>query len=119
MTDKLMMAGMIMGVIALFAVPSYMINSKIETATIQVVSKERLMKVGTNGDGGSKTSYQNFVYSADESYVVEDSIWNWHFRAGTVYAKIPDGEATCDVTLSGMRMGFFSMYQNIIEADCK
>ena len=119
MTQKLMIAVMIAGFIALFAVPSYMINSKIETATIQVVSKERLMKVGTDGEGKSKTSYQNFVYTTDEAYVVEDSIWNWHFRAGTVYAKIPDGEATCDVTLSGMRMGFFSMYQNIIEANCE
>lgn len=96
---------------------SFAIQRTIEHKTIEVQSKERLMSISTTDEGKSKTSYQNFVYSDDETYVVQDSFWNWHFRAATVYAKIPD-KGICEVTLSGVRWGFLSMYQNIIVANC-
>lgn len=96
---------------------SIAIQRHLEETTIHVVSKERLLEVSSN-DGKSSSSYKNFVYTDDEAYVVDDSFWNWHFRAGTVYAKIPNGPSTCKVTLSGFRSGFFSMYQNIIAAEC-
>lgn len=96
---------------------SWNINTTVENTTLTVVNKERLMSV-SGTDGSSNTNYQNFVYTADESYIVEDSYWNWHFRSGTVYAKVPEDGGECDVKLVGIRMGFFSMYQNIIEIDC-
>lgn len=99
---------------AVFA--SYKIQTHIETKTIEVVSKERLMSVSST-DGKTKTKFENFVYSEDEVYWVRDSIWNWHFRAMTVYASIPES-GTCEVTLSGYRWGYLSMAQNIIDADC-
>jgi len=95
----------------------YIVQSHIETKDIHVVSKERLMKLETDNDGKSTTSYKNFVYSTDETYIVEDSFWNWHFTAGTVYARVQPNE-TCRVKLAGYRIGFISMYQNIIEVTC-
>lgn len=80
-----------------------------EVTVIEVVGKERVP---------TKDSAKNFVYSSSETYIVKDSIWNGHFRAGTVYAKIPE-KGTCQVTLSGRRMGFISSYQNIIAASCE
>ncbi|MHC2481313.1 hypothetical protein [Rhizobium leguminosarum] len=93
-------------------------NSRhIEHQTIFVESKERLLRISSDKDGNSSSSYRNFVYASDETYVVEDSIFNGHFRAGTVYAQIKE-KATCQVTLSGYRIGFLSLYQNIIAATC-
>jgi hypothetical protein len=96
---------------------SYLISQNIEQIAINVVSKERIMKVSTS-NGTTSTNIKNFIYTDSETFVVEDSFWNWHFRAGTVYAKIREG-ATCNVTVVGYRWGFLSMYQNIIEADCE
>ena len=93
------------------------VATHLEETEIEVVSKERLLQLSSSSDGGTSSSLRNFVYTADESYVVEDSLWNGHFRAGTVYARIREGQR-CKVTLSGYRFGFFSMYQNIIAADC-
>jgi hypothetical protein len=96
---------------------SYAIATHIEHAEIDVVSKERLVQLSSGKNGSSSSSLKNFVYTADEAYVVEDSLWNGHFLAGTVYAKIHEGQR-CRVILSGHRIGFLSMYQNIISADC-
>lgn len=96
----------------------YKIQTHLEETTIKVVSKERLLSVKTDSDGKSSSKYQNFVYSESETYVVEDSLWNWHFTAGTVYARVKQG-AECKVTLSGYRFGLLSMYQNIISAECQ
>lgn len=96
---------------------TYANASHIEHKTIYVESKERLLRISTDKDGGTSSSYQNFVYASDETYVVQDSLWNGHFRAGTVYAKVRE-HSTCAVTLSGYRVGFLSLYQNIIAIQC-
>lgn len=113
---------LIVGVLAVATIigmtaSSAAIQRKIEITTVTTTSKERLMSVSSS-DGDTSTSFKNFVYTGDEVYVVKDSFWNWHFRAGTVYAQIPDEPATCEVTLSGVRWGFLSMHQNIIAARC-
>lgn len=97
---------------------SYLIASHTEEAMIDVVSKERLMEVSSHKDTGTRTTYRNFVYTRGEAYVVEDSLWNGHFSSATVYAKIQPNQR-CAVVLSGYRLGFFSMFQNIIEAGCR
>jgi hypothetical protein len=91
-----------------------MIQWQLEETTLQVVSKERLTNFRNN-----ETTHENFVYTDDETYVVADSFWNWHFRARTVWAEIPDEGGTCRVTLSGVRWGFLSLHQNIIAAECE
>jgi len=104
-------------VIPVMLASSYMISQNVENKQIQVISKERLMKLSKDNEGNTRTSYQNFIYTEDETYIVEDTIWHWHFRAGTIYAKLKEN-TTCDVKVVGYRWGFLSMYQNIIEADC-
>lgn len=101
---------------AALALPSALIQRHIEHARVDIHGKERLMNV-TSNDGITSTSYKNFVYASGKIYVVKDSLWNWHFRSGTVFAQIPE-QGTCDVTLSGYRWGFLSTHQNIIAAKC-
>ena len=96
------------------ALSSALIQWQLEETTLNVVSKERLSNY-SNGE----TTFENFVYTEDETYVIADSFWNWHFRARTVWAEIPEDGGTCVVTLSGVRWGFFSMHQNIISAECE
>jgi hypothetical protein len=96
---------------------SYLNGSHVEQKRIYVGSKERLLRLSTDKDGNTTSSYQNFVYATDETYVVQDSLWNGHFRAGTVYAQVRE-RAQCDVTVVGYRIGFFSLYQNIIAVQC-
>jgi hypothetical protein len=115
--SKVLLTGIIVAGFTAVTFLSYKIQTHIETATIEVVSKERLLNLKTDSDGKSSSTWTNFVYAKDETYVVEDSFWNWHFTARTVYAKLQEG-AKCDVTLSGYRLGFLSMHQNIIAADC-
>lgn len=95
---------------------SYKIQTHLVEATITLESKERLMSV-SSADGNTSTDFKNFVYTADEVYGVRDSFWNWHFRAMTVYASLPDS-GECDVILSGYRWGYLSTTQNIISATC-
>ncbi|SIQ24394.1 hypothetical protein SAMN05880590_102764 [Rhizobium sp. RU35A] len=117
MNTKAISAVLISTLAVIVGIADYQISSHIETKTIHIVNKERLMKISTDRDGNTSSSYTNFVYAEDELYVVQDSLWNGHFRAGSVYASIRIG-ADCAVTLSGYRYGPLSMYQNIIAASC-
>lgn len=97
---------------------SYKVNTHTETVTINVVEKERIAKTSSDSDGKVSTRIENNVYSETETYEVSDNLWLWHFTSGTVYASIKEGQ-TCDVTLSGYRVGILSWRQNIIKAECK
>ena len=108
-------AGIALAGISVISIPSLLIQRQLETTTIEVVSKERLLKI--SGENNN-SSHQNFVYTANEVYRVKDSFFNWHFRAATIYALIPETGGTCEVTLSGVRWGFLSMSKNIIAAKC-
>jgi hypothetical protein len=98
--------------VAALAVLSFQASTTLEEKTISVVSKERITKISKDS-----STIESYVYSPDETYVVEDSFWNGHFTAMTVYATLKEG-AECRVTLSGWRVGFLSMFQNIIKAEC-
>lgn len=95
---------------------NYSIQTHTETTTLTFVDKERLLVV-SSGENGTSSKYENVAYTDDEVYSVQDSFWNWHFRARTVYAQIELG-VPCQVTLSGYRMGYLSMQQNIIAVSC-
>ncbi len=108
--------GAVSSIIIAAVCSSAYIQKRIEHAEIVVTGKERVSVVESDRDGKTKTEIHSYVYAENEMYIVEDSAWNWHFTSGTVYAKINTGK--CHVTLSGIRWGLFSMYQNIIDADC-
>lgn len=109
--------GFVLAVVGGLAAFSYHVQTNLEAVTLEITGKERITSV-SGSDGSTSTTIKNYVYTDDEVYVVKDSFWNWHFRALTVWAKLPDGPATCDVTLSGYRWGYLSMSRNIIAADC-
>lgn len=105
--------GTLLACLFFLAIVSFSVASKLHTeeSVITVVNKERLYK-------GSKdsTSWENFVYTDDDAYVVKDNLLKGHFLAMKVYTAIRPG--TCKVTTTGYRVGFLSMYKNIIKADC-
>ena len=93
---------------------SYYVSSVKEVMTVDTTGKERRMKVQ---DGN--TTYDNFVYTDQGVFVVQDSFWNLHFTSSSVWNDIPNEPATCDIVAVGLRVGFFSMFQNIISAECE
>lgn len=108
----------VLAIAAIFGAISYSIQSHIEKTEINVTSKERLLSVTNDGKGNTSSTYRNFVYTDNETYVVKDSVWNGHFTSATVYARVKIG-SRCKVTLAGYRVGFLSMFQNIIEVECQ
>lgn len=105
--------------LAIAGVSAFSIASALhlEQSTINVVSKERLQSISTNSDGKVSSKQEYWVYSDQDTYRVADSLLQWHFHSGQVYARVTEG-AACDVTLQGYRIGFLSMMQNIIAVDC-
>lgn len=90
------------------ALPVYKAYATDETVTVQVT--EKMTKRGTNED-------KYLVFTQGEVFENTDSILRWKFNSSDVYGRIPDG-ATCTFLVNGWRVQFFSMYRNILEADC-
>lgn len=72
-------------------------------ATITVTDK-----VGAHGESG-----QYLVFTDTEVFTVEDNVFEWSFDATDRYNSIKVGK-TYNVTLTGERNHFWSMYRNII-----
>lgn len=58
------------------------------------------------------------VYSDQEVFTNEDSLWALKWNSSDVQAHIKNG-STCNFVVTGFRIPFFSAYRNIIEANCK
>jgi predicted outer membrane lipoprotein len=80
----------------------------VEHHTCTVESKDR-----TTTSGGSSDAR---LYTTDCGVLnVGDSILSWHFRSADTYASVKAGK-TYRVTTRGYRIGFLSMFPNVVEA---
>ena len=84
----------------------------IETKEVTVVSKERLLKVSSEGE----SKYENFVTVEDDIYTVRDSLFKWEWYSLKTYANVKVGK--CTLKLQGYRIGILSMKKNILKAEC-
>jgi hypothetical protein len=116
MTAKLAAAVFVAGFLAAIVAVSVSSALHVIEGRIFIVSKERLLRVETT-DGRTSSTQEYWVTGRDDLYRVEDSLLHWHFYSGQVYASLAEGRE-CDVTLQGYRVGFLSMFQNTLAADC-
>jgi len=80
-------------------------NVRAETLTITVQEKSR---------GAEESGSDYLVWSTDgEVFAVDDAFWYGHFRASDTYGQLQVG-GTYAVRVIGYRLGFLSMYRNII-----
>lgn len=57
------------------------------------------------------------IFTEGEVFENTDSLLRLKFNSSDVYAKIVNGK-TCTFTVNGWRFPFFSMYRNVLEANC-
>ena len=76
--------------------------------TITVTDKERIIEKGE--DGGS----YYLVFTEDDAYKNEDALFYGKFKSSSLQAKLKEGE-TYQVKVYGWRIGFLSMYPNIVK----
>ena len=76
--------------------------------TITVTDKERIVEKGE--DGGS----YYLVFTEDDAYKNEDALFYGKFKSSSLQAQLKEGE-TYRVKVYGWRIGFLSMYPNIVK----
>lgn len=78
------------------------------TVTATVTDKARI----TNND----SSYY-LIYTNEETLRDSDSLVFFKFDSSDIYGRIQKGQ-TCKFSVYGLRVPFFSIYRNIIGAEC-
>lgn len=96
---------MFVGVVV-FNVVSYFHTTEITT---QVTGKERITQ--QNGD---KVDSFYLIYTDHGAVSLEDDFFRGNWNSSDVYGNLHIG-STYTFKISGFRIGFFSMYPNIIE----
>lgn len=104
---KPLVSAITIGIALAYPVFSYTTVDYIEGAV--VTNKERI----SESDGTSRY----LVWTENETFKVEDSWLFLRFRSSDDYGRIANG-SVCNLKVNGWRVGFFSAYRNILEADC-
>ena len=81
----------------------------VKEVQITVSEKERIVKA----DGDDVTSYY-LVFCEDETFKNDDALFHGKFRSSDLQGKLKVGE-TYKVKVFGWRVGFLSMYRNIVK----
>lgn len=108
----------VIGIGVLFAVMASC-SAGISYGTIKTVSnvtitdKERIVE-----RSGESTSSKYLVFTDTETFENTDSLWHFKFDSSDIYGKFQPGQV-CDLTVTGFRVSFMSMYRNILEVDCQ
>lgn len=89
-------------------------NSTKETVTAKVIDKERIVERDAEGNASSKY----LIFTNVETFENTDSLWAGKWNSSDVYGRIQEGQI-CEFTVVGFRVGWMSMYRNIIELDCE
>jgi transketolase N-terminal domain/subunit len=81
----------------------------VEEVTITVTDKERVVK----SSGDNVESYY-LVFCEEEIFKNDDALLHGKFRSSDIQGKLKVGE-TYKVKVFGWRVGFLSMYRNIVK----
>ena len=100
---------------ALFGVSAAVTYGTLETIKGVTITRNG-ERVCTGTDKGTECKY--LEYTKDEVFENTDSLVFFKFNSSDVHNTIVAGK-TCDLTVSGFRVPFLSMYRNILAADCR
>lgn len=95
---------------ALLFVPSAYNYGTMESATVTVTEKERIVE--TNGDGSVTSKY--LVFTDQGVFENQDTIFHFKFNSSDVYGELSAGD-TFEISYYGWRVELLSWYPNIIE----
>jgi hypothetical protein len=107
----LVILGLIVGPVLIYRAAKY---NSIHHETFKVEKlPNRDMQYGPDG---SKNDYANLVYTDKGIFQNTDSWFPWKTRSSDVYNQLRVGK-TYRCEIAGWRIGFFSMYKNIVTCD--
>lgn len=83
-----------------------------QTYTVTVKKTEQVTKVTGSGENISVSSYY-LVFTDKGVFRIEDQLLFGKFNSSDLYGELEVG-STCQLTTTGYRSGFLSMYPNIV-----
>jgi len=86
--------------------------SSIETITIQVTDKERIVE--SDGDGGTTSKY--LVFTQTETLENSDEFFMGKWNSSDIQGTLKQ-DSTYQVRVIGWRIPFLSMYRNVINVN--
>lgn len=100
------------GALIISLIGSYHTSERMTNLTIE--GKERITVSTSEGN----TSSKYLIFTDREVFENTDSLLRLKFNSSDFYGRIKVGQ-TCDFTVIGWRIPFFSVYRNIIEYECR
>jgi len=88
--------------------PFFHYSSITEVGGVKITGKERIT---------TKESSKYLIFTETEVFENTDTLLSLKFNSSDVYGEINIGQ-TCDLTVNWYRIPFFSMYRNILSAEC-
>ena len=82
-----------------------------DKVTFTVTDKERIVE--SEGEGGTSSKY--LIYSDNETFENTDTLWHLKYDSSDLYGKLKKGQ-TYEADVYGWRVGWMSMYRNIVDA---
>lgn len=83
----------------------------IDIVDIKVTDKERIVT-----DNGDNIESYYLVFTEDETFKNDDALFHGKFRSSDLQGNLRIGE-TYTVKVYGFRVGFLSMYRNIVKIE--
>lgn len=109
MSNKFIFAGIGLLILGLFFIQPVLLYNSVETITIVVNDKERIVETTAEG-----TTSKYLVFTDKGPFEVTDSVAFFKWDASNRYNDLKKDE-TYTVEVAGWRIPFLSSYQNIIE----
>ena len=81
--------------------------------THDITVTDKNVKVTSSGE---KTDSKYLIFTDDGTYEITDSLFNFRFDSSDLYGQIKVGERYT-ITTVGIRIPFFSCYENILEIE--
>ena len=82
-----------------------------DTVTFTVTDKERIVE--SDSDGNTTSKY--LIFTDNGTFENTDTVWYFKFQSSDLYGKLKRGQ-TYEADVYGFRVGWLSMYKNIIDA---
>lgn len=110
MKTKLTVAAVVFLIVAFLTSTVWLHFATMTTVTAEIIKTERVI--------GADKSSKYLVFAKDETFENVDSWLALKFNSSDVYGRIASGQ-TCELVVTGFRMPIFSMYRNILTANCQ
>ena len=112
---RLIIATIITIVIGIISWPFYYNYATVKTDSVMMIRDKQVIQ-NKDSENQNRISAKSANSEYYQEYELQDSWMHWNFKSSRLYNKLEVGECF-NITRMGWRVGFFSMYPNIIEIE--